>query len=105
MATPQEDARNYPASYWLSLFEPPEDTESLPGGRDPTERLPLSALSEDILGVTVAKVIIPVAAGRNLAVLVEAAVRNQILKLRGIDSMAEFMARQQSALDNDRDED
>ena len=66
----------------------------LPGGRDPTERLPLSALSEEILGVTVAKVIIPVAAGRNLAVLVEAAVRNQILKLRGIDSMAEFVARQ-----------
>ncbi|MGH8740293.1 MAG: HPr(Ser) kinase/phosphatase, partial [Burkholderiales bacterium] len=54
-----------------------------------------------ILGVTVAKVIIPVAAGRNLAVLVEAAVRNQILKLRGIDSMAEFMARQQREIEND----
>jgi HPr kinase/phosphorylase len=77
----------------------------LPGGRDPTERLPLAALSEDILGVTVAKVIIPVAAGRNLAVLVEAAVRNQILKLRGIDSMAEFMARQQRELENDRFDD
>ena len=77
----------------------------LPGGRDPTERLPLAALSEDILGVTLPKVIIPVAAGRNLAVLVEAAVRNQILKLRGIDSMAEFMARQQRELDNDVDED
>jgi HPr kinase/phosphorylase len=77
----------------------------LPGGRDPTERLPLSALSEDILGVTVAKVIIPVAAGRNLAVLVEAAVRNQILKLRGIDTMAEFMARQQREIDSDSDAD
>lgn len=62
--------------------------------RDPTERLPLSELTEQILGVTVRKVIIPVAAGRNLAVLVEAAVRNEILKLRGIDSMAEFLARQ-----------
>jgi len=62
--------------------------------RDPTERLPLSELSEEILGVTIRKVIIPVAAGRNLAVLVEAAVRNEILKLRGIDSMAEFLARQ-----------
>jgi HPr kinase/phosphorylase len=62
--------------------------------RDPTERLPLSELAEEILGVTVRKVIIPVAAGRNLAVLVEAAVRNEILKLRGIDSMAEFLARQ-----------
>lgn len=75
-----------------------------PGGRDPTERLPLAALSEDILGVTVPKVIVPVAAGRNLAVLVEAAVRNQILKLRGIDSMAEFMARQQREI-QDSDED
>jgi HPr kinase/phosphorylase len=50
----------------------------------------------------VRKVTIPVAAGRNLAVLVEAAVRNQILKLRGIDSMTEFMARQQREIeDND----
>jgi HPr kinase/phosphorylase len=65
-----------------------------PGARDPTERLPLSELTEQILGVTVRKVTIPVAAGRNLAVLVEAAVRNEILKLRGIDSMAEFLARQ-----------
>ena len=32
------------------------------------------------------KVTIPVAAGRNLAVLVEAAVRNYVLQLRGIDS-------------------
>ena len=40
------------------------------------------------------KVVIPVAAGRNLAVLVEAAVRNYILQLRGIDSAAEFLARQ-----------
>jgi HPr kinase/phosphorylase len=74
-------------------------------GRDPTERLPLAALSEDILGVTVGKVIIPVAAGRNLAVLVEAAVRNQILKLRGIDSMAEFVARQSRELQDDQDDD
>jgi HPr kinase/phosphorylase len=65
-----------------------------PGARDPAERLPLAELTEEILGVTIRKVNIPVAAGRNLAVLVEAAVRNEILKLRGIDSMAEFLARQ-----------
>ena len=70
----------------------------LPGGRDPTERLPLAELSEEILGVTVRKVIIPVAAGRNLAVLVEAAVRNEILKLRGIDTTAEFLARQKQQM-------
>ncbi|HYN11444.1 MAG TPA: HPr(Ser) kinase/phosphatase [Burkholderiales bacterium] len=71
----------------------------VPGGRDPAERLPLAELSEDILGVAVRKVVIPVAAGRNLAVLVEAAVRNEILKLRGIDSTAEFLARQKQALE------
>ena len=73
----------------------------LPGGKDPTERLPLAELSEDILGVTIRKVIIPVAAGRNLAVLVEAAVRNEILKLRGIDSTTEFLARQKQQMEKD----
>jgi HPr kinase/phosphorylase len=74
-----------------------------PDSSNHAERLPLAALSEEILGVTVAKVIIPVAEGRNLAVLVEAAVRNQILKLRGIDSTAEFLARQQQAIDRQDD--
>ena len=73
----------------------------LPGGRDPSELLPLAELAEEILGVTIRKVIIPVAAGRNLAVLVEAAVRNEILKLRGIDSTAEFLARQKQQMDHE----
>jgi len=67
-------------------------------GVSPAERLPLHELSEDILGVTVRKVVIPVAAGRNLAVLVEAAVRNYILQLRGIHSTEEFIARQHAEL-------
>jgi HPr kinase/phosphorylase len=49
----------------------------------------------------VRKVIIPVAAGRNLAVLVEAAVSNEILKLRGIDSTTEFLARQKQQMEKD----
>jgi HPr kinase/phosphorylase len=65
----------------------------------PAERLPLADFSEDILGVTVRKVIVPVAAGRNLAVLLEAAVRDHILKLRGIDSTAEFLERQRAELE------
>ena len=69
-----------------------------PGGRDAAERLPLADMAEDVLGVTVRKVVIPVAAGRNLAVLIEAAVRNHILQLRGVNSMAQFMARQEQAL-------
>ena len=69
------------------------------------ERLPLHELSEEILGVTVRKVVIPVAEGRNLAVLVEAAVRNYILQLRGIDSTGEFVQRQKAALEEDFDGD
>ena len=58
------------------------------------ERLPLNAGSEPIMGVDVRKVTIPVAAGRNLAVLTEAAVRNYVLQLRGFDSTQEFISRQ-----------
>ncbi len=68
------------------------------GVRDAADRLPLSELAEEILGITVRKVVIPVAAGRNLAVLLEAAVRNYILQLRGKDSAAEFLARQERAM-------
>ena len=59
------------------------------------ERLPLNASSEDIMGISVRKVVLPVAAGRNLAVLVEAAVRNYVLQLRGIDSTQDFIRRQE----------
>lgn len=68
-------------------------------------RLPLDALTENVLGVAVRKVVLPVAAGRNLAVLLEAAVRATILLLRGIDSMEEFLQRQQHALENGAQDD
>jgi HPr kinase/phosphorylase len=63
------------------------------------ERLPYEPLYEDILGMPVRKVVIAVDAGRNLAVLVEAAVRNTVLQLRGIDTYAEFVRRHQDAMD------
>ena len=62
------------------------------------ERLPLNASSEDIMGISVRKVVLPVAAGRNLAVLAEAAVRNYVLQLRGIYSTQEFIQRQEKQL-------
>jgi HPr kinase/phosphorylase len=62
------------------------------------ERLPYEPLYEEILDVPVRKVVIAVDAGRNLAVLVEAAVRNTILQLRGIDTYQEFIARHQQAM-------
>lgn len=65
------------------------------------ERLPLEGQTEDVLGVPVRKVIIPVASGRNLAVLTEAAVRNTILHLRGVDTMRDFLHRQQSEMNGE----
>jgi HPr kinase/phosphorylase len=63
------------------------------------ERLPYEPLYEEILDVPVRKAIIAVDAGRNLAVLVEAAVRNTILQLRGIDTYREFIQRHQRAME------
>ncbi len=63
------------------------------------ERLPYEPLYEDVLGMPVRKVVIAVDAGRNLAVLVEAAVRNTILQLRGIDTYREFVERHQRAIE------
>jgi HPr kinase/phosphorylase len=66
---------------------------------DLMERLPLAGTTQEVLGLPVHKVVIPVAAGRNLAVLLEAAVRNTILKLRGIDTLADFQARQRRVME------
>jgi len=59
------------------------------------DRLNIKAQQETVLGVRVPKVCMPVAAGRNIAVLVEVAVRNHMLLLRGINSTKQFMERQQ----------
>jgi HPr kinase/phosphorylase len=64
------------------------------------DRLQVNATYQEILGVPIRKVTIPVAAGRNLAVLVEAAVRNFVLNQRGIDSTKEFIERQQKLMDD-----
>ena len=62
------------------------------------ERIPYEPLTQDVLGIPVRKVVIQVVAGRNLAVLVEAAVRNTILQLRGIDTYQEFVERHRKAM-------
>ena len=64
------------------------------------DRLQVDATFQEILGVPIRKVTIPVAAGRNLAVLVEAAVRNFVLNQRGIDSTKEFIERQQKLMED-----
>jgi HPr kinase/phosphorylase len=69
---------------------------------DEHQRMPLEALTQEVLGLPIRKVIIPVAAGRNLAVLTEAAVRSSVLQLRGFDTMGEFIARQRAMIDSQR---
>jgi len=73
-----------------------------PGGDlSQIERLPINATHQEILGVNINTVNIPVVAGRNLAVLVEAAARNFVLQQRGIDSMQEFISRHDQLLLDD----
>ncbi|WP_367066571.1 HPr(Ser) kinase/phosphatase [Oryzisolibacter sp. LB2S] len=64
------------------------------------ERLPFEPLTQDVLGVPVLKVVIQVVVGRNIAVLVEAAVRNTILQLRGVDTYQEFLERHRRAMES-----
>jgi HPr kinase/phosphorylase len=83
-----------------------------PGELAKMERLPLNSSSQTIMGIDYPKVILPVAEGRNLAVLVEAATRNFILRSRGIDSARQFIERHErmmmleagDALSEDSDE-
>ena len=65
------------------------------------DRLSIRTETESILNVNIRSVTLPVAVGRNLAVLVEAAVRNYILQLRGKDSTKEFLERHQTLLKED----
>ncbi|MDR1529622.1 MAG: HPr(Ser) kinase/phosphatase [Burkholderiales bacterium] len=65
---------------------------------DKIDRMPAEASYETILDVPIRKVTIPVAAGRNLAVLVEAAVRNFVMSQRGIDSTQQFIERQRDMI-------
>ncbi len=57
------------------------------------DRLGLEEESQEILGVAVPKVTMPVATGRDLALLVEIAVRNQLLRRRGYNAAREMAAK------------
>ena len=66
------------------------------------DRLSGSLSAMNILGVAVPRIMMPVAPGRNLAILVEAAVRHQILRIRGYDAGVDFIDRQARAISLDR---
>lgn len=64
------------------------------------DRLKGSHSTRVILGVAVPEITLPVAPGRNLAVLLETAVRNQILRTRGYDASIDLVDRQARAIEN-----
>ena len=55
---------------------------------------------EDILGVEVDKLVVPVTGGRNMSVVIEAAVMNKRLKELGYDSSKEFVDRILANIEN-----
>ncbi len=52
-----------------------------------------------LLGLEIPEVLVPVAPGRNMAILAETAVRNHILRLKGYDASADLVERQRRSLD------
>ena len=63
------------------------------------DRLEGSHSVRSIQGVSVPEFTLPVAPGRNLAILVEAAVRHHALRLRGYDAGIDFAERQAHMID------
>ena len=62
------------------------------------DRLGLDEAAYELLGLKVPLIRMPVAPGRNLAILVEVAARNQLLRMRGINAARELVARLDASL-------
>ena len=62
------------------------------------DRLGLDETFFDLLGLRIPLIRMPVAPGRNLAILVEVAARNQLLRTRGINAARELAARLEAQL-------
>lgn len=73
-----------------------------PANAPQSERLDGNRQTRDCLGLAIPLVSLPVAPGRNLAVLVEAAARNHILYTNGQDSVQAFIQRQRQIMRNDK---
>lgn len=62
------------------------------------DRLGSTHRFQNVLEVEIPEVVIPIAPGRNIAVIVEAAVRNHILAMNGYNAADDFMQRQQEQI-------
>ncbi len=65
------------------------------------DRIGGSHRKREVLGVEIPEVQIPVAPGRNVAVIIEAAVRNHVLYLNGYSAADDFIQRQQNNIDRE----
>jgi HPr kinase/phosphorylase len=72
--------------------------QSIPKSED---RLATPQLTKNVLGLEIPVIRLPVAAGRNLAVMTEAAVRNHLLMLKGYNAADDFIGRQQRTIQQD----
>jgi len=74
-------------------------------GIDPAalDRLRGSRKTADLLGVAIPEITLPVTAGRNLAVLVEAAVREHLLRLHGYEAADDFTEQQRGHIERGDD--
>ena len=64
------------------------------------DRIGGSQRQREVLGVQIPEVQIPVAPGRNVAVIIEAAVRNHVLLLNGYSAAEDFIQRQQDSIND-----
>jgi len=60
------------------------------------DRLNGSKCKRQLLGVDIPEVTLPVTPGRNLAVLIECAARNQLMQTKGYDAVEDFISRQRA---------
>ncbi len=62
------------------------------------DRLGIEEHTHKILGIDVPEVTLPIASGRNIAVLVETAARNHLLNMNGYNAPEDFIERQRQAI-------
>ncbi len=63
------------------------------------DRIGKTTNTRQILGLEIPEVTLPVAPGRNLAVIVEAAARNHLLNMNGYNAAEDFIERQHKAIE------
>ncbi len=65
------------------------------------DRLIGSHSTRSVLGIDIPQVTIPIAPGRNIAILIETAVRKHMLRMKGYDAGEDFIERQRADIDQD----